>query len=129
MGLIGSTCKPYLELLELLFARAAVGRFTGGANAGACGSQLLDEAAQVEFESTSSKRFIKIRFQGLRSRRFQCGFDTVNLHRPTLIVPSSVVESFANFLVLSCARSNWQGLTHVPVSAHPELFYPPYNPT
>jgi hypothetical protein len=40
-------------------------------------------AAQVEFESNTSKRFIMFMFQALSSRRFQLGFDKVNLHRPT----------------------------------------------
>ena len=39
--------------------------------------------AQVEFESKFRKRFVMLQFQELNSRRFQRGFDRVNLHRLT----------------------------------------------
>ena len=46
---------------------------------------ILDVAAQVEFESKTLKHFIMFRFQALRFRRLQRGFDRVSLRRPTLI--------------------------------------------
>jgi hypothetical protein len=44
-------------------------------------------AAQVEFERNTCKQFVKVQFQALCSRPFQHGFDTVNLHRPTMPPP------------------------------------------
>jgi hypothetical protein len=39
-------------------------------------------AAQIEFETKVCKQIITFWFQALSSRRFQRGFDGVNLHRP-----------------------------------------------
>jgi hypothetical protein len=40
-------------------------------------------AAQLEIESNVKNQFISFQFHALNSRRFQHGFDRVNLHRPT----------------------------------------------
>jgi len=58
---------------------------------GAVLKQRLDVVPQVEFESRSRKQYITLRYQALRSRRFQRGFHRFNLHRPTLI--SSLLRS------------------------------------
>jgi hypothetical protein len=50
---------------------------------GRLGSHVRCVAAQVDFESRSRKKYITIWFQALSSKRFQLGFDRVNLHRPT----------------------------------------------
>jgi hypothetical protein len=44
---------------------------------------VLVEAAQVEIETENSKWFIIIYFRMLTSRRFQLGFDRVNLQSLT----------------------------------------------
>jgi hypothetical protein len=41
--------------------------------------------AQVEFESRSWKQYNAVYFQALSYRRFQLGFDRVNLNRPTVL--------------------------------------------
>ena len=53
------------------------------------GQVVQGVSAQLAFESKLSKRFIIFYSQGLRSRRFQCGFRRVNLHRPTKVKPTS----------------------------------------
>ena len=49
-------------------------------------------AAQVGIESKIWKQYITFQSQALNPRRFQRGFDRVNLHRPTE-VPTSTVSS------------------------------------
>jgi hypothetical protein len=58
----------------------------------------LNVEAHVGFESKVGKRYFIIQFQALSSRRFQRGFDGVNLHRPTLDVSaSSLVSRFRGY--------------------------------
>ena len=57
----------------------------------------LNEAAQVEIETENSKQFIIFQFQVLSSRRFQLGFDRVNLHRLTLIPSFSIPRRLLGF--------------------------------
>jgi len=59
-------------------------------------------AAQVEFETKVRKQSIICQFQALSSRRFQIGFDSVNLYCLT----SSSSAFFHSFL-----RALYQGLT------------------
>jgi len=67
---------------------------------------------KAKIESSSS--FVV--FQALRIRRFQCGFDRVNLHHLTLGGAAAMSMS-----ITSCGTSaDNQGLTLVPVSAHLE---------
>jgi len=49
-----------------------------------CHHSLHDVAAQIEFESKVFKRITILYFQALDSRRFQRGFQRINLHRPTM---------------------------------------------
>jgi len=62
----------------------------------------LGVAVQVDFESKYRRRYLISRFQALSSRRFQRGFDRVNLHRPTLVC----------FLPLSALADQGRTLVH-----------------
>jgi len=55
---------------------------SGGISGGS--GDFLVAAAQAGSESKMCKQSIILQFQALSSRRFQLGFDRVNLHRPTL---------------------------------------------
>ena len=60
------------------------GAAAAAAAAAVLGGELpLFIAAQLEIESKTSKRFIIIKFQALRYRRFQHGFHGLNLHHLT----------------------------------------------
>ena len=52
-----------------------------------------DVAAQVEFDSRILKQFIIFGCEEISSRRFQVGFDRVNLHRPTQMGGAHSVEA------------------------------------
>ena len=59
----------------------------------------LGVAAQVEFESNVLKRFIMFQFQAISSRRFQSGFDWVNLHRLTWGRPPTMLLTGTSVLM------------------------------
>jgi len=68
----------------------------GGAFLAMCwNNAVLSLAAQVKIESKVRKRFIILQFQAHGSRRFQHGFDRVNLLRPTLMRACSASVSVA----------------------------------
>ena len=89
-----------------------------------------DVAAQVEFESKVSKWSITFQLQALSSRRFQPGFDRVNLHRPTRVRYTAPTMS-AKARTTATTAAWFQGLTLVHFSAQPEPFLTtntPYTP-